>query len=150
MRGSLLLHNLLGRPAQLERLSWEAFRQPGREGVDVFRLYDTTEIDETGPAAALVRYCPGARVQRHRHPGYELIFVLDGELINDRGRHGPGTLEICPPESTHALSSETGCVFLVVWEKPVQVVAATKASVRAPCDGAPAVLTDLWNSKWSS
>jgi hypothetical protein len=40
-------------------------------------------------------------------------------LINDAGVHGPGTLEICPPGNTHALASDKGCVFLVVWEQPV-------------------------------
>lgn len=81
-------------------------------------LYQGPEVD--GPSAALVRYQPGARTQRHLHPGYELIFVLDGVLHNDAGAHPAGTLEVCPPDSEHALWSDEGCTFLVVWEKPVR------------------------------
>lgn len=51
-------------------------------------------------------------MKRHVHPGYELIYVIDGELINDNGHHGPGTLEVCPPNSSHRLGSEKGCTFL--------------------------------------
>ena len=118
MFDSTLIHGLFNAARLNETLSWNEYDQPGRTGVMIHTLYDTTEDEPVGPKAALVRYRPGARVLRHRHPGYELILVLDGELINS-GRHGPGTLEICPPGSSHALSSETGCTFLVVWEQPV-------------------------------
>ena len=122
MRGANIIPGLLDMKTVEHGLPWESYKQPGREGVEIVPLYMTSDTGADGPAAALVRYQPGAQVKRHRHPGYELILVLSGELINDTGRHPPGTLEICPPDSTHALSSETGCVFLVVWEKPVQVV----------------------------
>ena len=46
--------------------------------------------------------------------------MLEGELIDDRGRHGAGVLQIYPPGSTHELSSQQGCTFLVVWEQPVR------------------------------
>jgi anti-sigma factor ChrR (cupin superfamily) len=123
MRGAQIISNILSNPDVLKTLPFEGFKQPGREGVEIYRLYDTTDTGADGPSAALVRYQPGAKVQRHIHPGYELIFVLQGELINDAGRHGPGTLEVCPPDSGHALSSETGCTFLVVWEQPVKLAA---------------------------
>lgn len=125
MRGAQILSNLLTSKPVLDELPWETYAQPGREGVRIHKLYDTADTGEKGPAAALVRYLPGAKVQRHIHPGYELIFVLEGELINDAGRHGPGTLEVCPPGSGHALGSETGCTFLVVWEQPVRLAAET-------------------------
>jgi anti-sigma factor ChrR (cupin superfamily) len=121
MRGAQILTGLLSNPAALNGLPWERYNQPGREGVLIHRLYDTSDTGENGPAAALVRYEAGAKVQKHLHPGYELIFVLEGELINDAGRHGPGTLEVCPPQSGHALASEKGCTFLVIWEQPVQL-----------------------------
>ncbi|WP_375412835.1 cupin domain-containing protein [uncultured Bradyrhizobium sp.] len=120
MRGAQIIKDIIGNPSTLNDLPWESYKQPGREGVEIHRLYDNSDTGNSGPAAALVRYRPGAVVKKHLHPGYELIFVLDGELINDAGRHGAGTLEICPPGSSHALSSETGCTFIVVWEQPVQ------------------------------
>lgn len=101
-------------------LPWLPYTANGRTKTDIVRLYQDAGPD--GPSAALVRYHPGARTQRHLHPGYELIFVLDGVLQNDAGVHHPGTLEVCPPNSEHALWSDEGCTFLVVWEKPVQVL----------------------------
>lgn len=120
MRGPQILRQL-NDTAALDQLPWDTYQQPGREGVQIHRLYDTTDTGPTGPSAALVRYCPGAKVQRHVHPGYELIYVLEGELENDSGRHGPGTLEVCTPGSSHALTSESGCTFLVIWEQPVRL-----------------------------
>lgn len=105
-------------PQACAALDWQPYGADGRRNVMIHRLYDARR-DGAGPAAALLRYAPGASVPTHLHSGHELILVLEGELINDAGRHGPGTLEICPPGSTHALASEKGCTFLVVWEQPV-------------------------------
>lgn len=109
--------------AQRDALPWQPYGSDGRSKVMIHRLYDNRQNGH-GPAAALLRYLPGARVPRHRHPGSELILVLEGELIDDAGRHGAGTLEVCPPGSEHALGSDTGCVFLVVWEQPVEQLPA--------------------------
>ena len=135
MRGSLVLKNILSNPAALNELSWEAYQQPGRKGVEIYRFYDTQDTGASGPAAALVRYGAGAQVQRHIHPGYELIFVLEGELVNDSGCHGPGTLEVCPPGSSHALSSPNGCTFIVVWEQPVRLAEENSASRQSTYHG---------------
>jgi anti-sigma factor ChrR (cupin superfamily) len=115
----MVLTDLLNQ-AQRGKIAWQPYSADGRDGVEIFRLYDAREANQ-GPAAALLRYKAGARVKRHVHAGYELIFVIEGALINDTGVHRAGTLEICPPGSTHALASEEGCVFLVVWEQPVRV-----------------------------
>jgi anti-sigma factor ChrR (cupin superfamily) len=135
MRGAQIITGLLDNKNALDVLPWERFKQPGREGVLIHKLYDTSDTGEGGPAAALVRYEAGAKVQKHIHPGYELIFVLQGELINDAGRHAAGTLEICPPDSGHALASEGGCTFLVVWEQPVRLVEARTPEITntGPC-----------------
>lgn len=100
------------------QLNWQPYAADGRDNVQIVRLYDARH-QGAGPAAALLKYAPGASVPTHLHAGYELVFVLEGELIDDAGRHGPGTLEVCPPGSTHALASDAGCTFLVVWEQPV-------------------------------
>ena len=99
-------------------LDWQPYSADGRKSVEIVQLYDDRK-DGAGPAAALLRYAPGAKVPAHLHPGTELILVLEGELIDDAGRHPAGTLEICPPGSRHTLSSDVGCVFLVIWEQPV-------------------------------
>lgn len=128
MRGAQIIRDVFNLAQGLEKVPFKPYNQPGREGVEIYPLYDTTDTGPTGPAAALVRYRPGARVKRHIHPGYEIILVLEGELINDTGVHGPGTLEVCPPGSSHALGSDTGATFLVVWEQPVRLAEAERRS----------------------
>ena len=105
---------------KLSELVFTPYEVEGRKGVSLHSLYDTRAEDVEGPAAAIVRYAPGALTPRHLHPGWELLLVLEGELIDDRGRHGAGVLQIYPPGSTHELSSQQGCTFLVVWEQPVR------------------------------
>lgn len=107
-----------------DSLPWRPYTMDGRTGTDIVSLYDDRGARNDGPAAALVRYQPGTRTRRHLHPGYELIFVLDGVLCNDSGAHAAGTIEVCPPDSTHELWSDEGCTFLVVWEQPVRAGAA--------------------------
>lgn len=120
MTESRIIKGLLTVAEEALDVEFAAMNVPGREGVEIHSLYSTQETGPDGPAAALVRYLPGAEVKRHVHPGYELILVLEGEMTNDSGTHGPGTLEVLSPNSTHALSSEKGCTFLVVWEQPVR------------------------------
>lgn len=112
------VYRILDQRYRNESLNWEPYSSDGREGVSIVRLFDA-RIDGAGPVAALLKYGPGASVPAHLHRGFELIYVLDGELINDAGVHGPGTLEICSPGSTHSLQSKSGCTFLVVWAQPV-------------------------------
>lgn len=116
-----LIGNLLNMATAQHDLKWEPYSADSRRNVEIVRLYDARDNAGHGPAAALLRYSPGARVARHRHLGYELIFVLEGVLHNDTGAHPAGTLEVCPPDSVHELWSDEGCVFLVVWEQPVRV-----------------------------
>lgn len=120
MQTGLILKDVLNAVRSKEDLPWVPYTANGRTKTDIVHLYQDAEVD--GSSAALVRYHPGAHTQRHLHPGYEMIFVLDGVLHNDAGAHPAGTLEVCPPNSEHALWSEEGCTFLVVWEKPVQVL----------------------------
>jgi len=121
MTASTIFAGLVGNSAALNALPWVPYSADGRRNVEIVRLYDTRNATPQGPAAALLKYQPGARVARHLHPGFELILVLDGVLNNDMGAHPAGTLEVCPPGSAHALWSDSGCIFLVVWEQPVVV-----------------------------
>lgn len=116
-----MLYQILDKSWRDRNLQWEPYSCDGRQKVEIFRLYDD-RVNGVGPCAALLRYKPGAVVSAHLHVGTELILVLEGELINDSGCHSAGTLEICPAGSTHSLSSKQGCIFLVIWEQPVQLL----------------------------
>lgn len=92
----------------------------GRVGVEVHQLYTADEAG--GPAAAIARYLPGAQASPHEHTGFELIYVLSGELRTDDGVYGPNSLLVMYPGSTHRPHTTDGCTVLVVWEKPVRPV----------------------------
>lgn len=87
-----------------------------REGVEICTLRDTD------PSVALLRYAPGARVPRHRHLGLESILVLDGIQIDERGSYPAGSFVLNPEGSIHSVWSETGCVVLIQWERPVEMI----------------------------
>lgn len=93
--------------------------KPFRAGVEVSWLYGE---GESGCAAALLRYAPGSRVPRHRHPGYEHIFVLEGSQCDDAGRYGVGSLIVNEPNTEHEVWSVEGCLVLVIWERRVTFV----------------------------
>jgi quercetin dioxygenase-like cupin family protein len=101
-------------------LRFEPLRSEGRVNAEIHRLYTTEQTGENGPAAALVRYLPGATATPHRHPGYELIYVLSGELETDEGTFPANSLLVLPPGSVHGPRSKHGCLALAVWEQPVQ------------------------------
>jgi anti-sigma factor ChrR (cupin superfamily) len=93
-------------------LAWEPFR----EGIEVSWLYRN---GDHGPAAAYLRYAPGARVPFHLHAGYEHVMILAGSQTDRNGRHRTGTLVVNPPGTSHEVVSEDGCLVLIIWERPV-------------------------------
>lgn len=99
---------------------FEPLLRDGRVGAEIHSLYSTSETGAGGPAAAIVRYLPGAESEPHMHPGYEIIFLFSGEIETEDGTYGPNSLIVMPPGSVHAPRSPKGAVGLAVWEKPVQ------------------------------
>jgi anti-sigma factor ChrR (cupin superfamily) len=112
MNEPLRIADLAEIAAHPERLRWE----PLRPGVEMHRLY---QIGSDGPSAAFLRYAAGTRLDRHRHAGFEHIFVLAGSQEDERGRYGAGAMVVNPPGSAHNVSSSEGCIVLVLWERPV-------------------------------
>ena len=107
----LILRNLF-RDSNLNEIPWK----PYREGIEIHELYATPG----GSRAALLRYSPGACLPRHFHIGYEHIFVLYGAQTDDASDYQSGTLLINPPGSSHAVTSEKGCIVLAIWERAVR------------------------------
>jgi anti-sigma factor ChrR (cupin superfamily) len=97
--------------------SWRGLAwQPFARGIEVAWLYQN---GAHGPAAAYLRYDPGARVPLHWHAGYEHVLVLEGSQSDHNGCHAAGSLVVNPPGSSHEIVSENGCVVLIIWERPV-------------------------------
>ena len=103
---------LLQCAAHPERLDWQLLRP----GVQFHALYGQPG---QGPAAALLRYAPGAVVPEHRHTDYEHILVLQGSQHDQNGLYEAGTLLVSPPGSRHAVISDDGCVVLAIWTGPL-------------------------------
>lgn len=77
--------------------AWHKTALPGLRLLDV----------QGGPAVAgadvhLVRFSPGMRFPKHRHPGDEALFVLEGSYRDSSGRRvGPGDLHQMAAGSEH-------------------------------------------------
>ena len=99
-------------PSDIEKAAFAPFRP----GVDALVLYGTPGA---GPAAALLRYRPGAKVPAHRHTGHELVYVLSGSQSDESGTYCAGTFVLNAPESEHEVESAEGCLVLVVWQSPI-------------------------------
>ena len=99
-------------PEGWEHLPFEPFR----EGVEICRLWPGA------PEVALLRYAPGAGVPRHRHLGLETILVLSGAQSDDAGEYKAGSLVFNPAGSEHRVWSDGGCVVLIQWEQPVEMI----------------------------
>jgi anti-sigma factor ChrR (cupin superfamily) len=110
----LLLKDLPNIATWQNKLPW----QPFRDRLEIYRLYGH---NKSGPAAALLRYEPGASVPRHTHTGFEHIYLLTGSQTDQNGQHQAGTFVINPPHSNHSVVSQAGCIVLVIWEKPISL-----------------------------
>jgi anti-sigma factor ChrR (cupin superfamily) len=111
MNNSLVFSDLIKR-ANDNTLDWKPFHP----GVSIARLYK----EDDGHTAALLRYEPGATVPQHSHPGFEHLFIISGDQVDNGGEYPAGTLLVNPPGSSHQVTSPSGCLVLAIWEKPPQ------------------------------
>jgi acetyl-CoA synthetase len=99
------------------QFDWAPLDRAGTAGISAEWLYTADETTD-GAEACIARYAPGAHEDSHMHLGYELTFVLDGELHDGNGGiYQSGTLVVESPGSVHRFSSPGGCTVLVVREK---------------------------------
>jgi anti-sigma factor ChrR (cupin superfamily) len=72
--------------------------------------------------AILMRYEPGATIQRHRHLGDEQIYVLEGSVSDEAGSCTAGNYARRPPGCVHSVRSETGALVLAITSGPTEPV----------------------------
>ena len=120
----LELKNLFQIGQNADSIPW----QPFRDGVDIYRLYGDGVV---GPTAALIRFRGEGRVPMHVHLGYEHILVLSGSQRDQNSTATAGTLMINAPGTRHSIVSESGCIVLAIYEKPVKFEVS---EVSAPSD----------------
>jgi anti-sigma factor ChrR (cupin superfamily) len=113
----LELKNLFQIGQNADSIPW----QPFRDGVDIYRLYGDGAV---GPTAALIRFRGEGRVPMDVHLGYEHILVLSGSQRDQNSTATAGTLMINAPGTRHSIVSESGCIVLAIYEKPVKFEAS--------------------------
>jgi hypothetical protein len=119
-RNDKVLQLDIGGKVSLPDIEFEPY-QPGlRTNVLIHLLFDNKKDDPNGSDAALIKYLPGAFTPRHLHIGYEMVFVLDGEYVENDVLYGPGSLIIRAPGTTHEMRTIDGCTFLAMRDIPVK------------------------------
>lgn len=98
--------------AVLRQIDDDAAWIDGSAGVQYFHF--TPGPGAPTPQAGIVRLRPGAVFPRHRHLAREVSFVLDGVLIEDGRRHGPGAVVESAAGSEHAYAAGEGRDLLLV------------------------------------
>ncbi len=78
----------------------------------------------SGASAVLLRFAPGARYDRHRHPAGEQYLVLEGALQDGGASWGAGSYVRHPPGSEHAPASADGCLVYVTLPAPIETLSA--------------------------
>jgi anti-sigma factor ChrR (cupin superfamily) len=75
---------------------------------------------ESGRAAVLLKFDPGAAYGSHRHPAGETYLVLEGSLEDGGRTYGRGTYVYHPPGSVHKPRSAAGCLLFVTSPRPIE------------------------------
>ncbi|WP_052298079.1 cupin domain-containing protein [Moritella sp. PE36] len=115
-----LLVGSLKRNLKHENLEFEPINKNGRASAEVHWLFKAEEAD--GSAAAVIRYYAGGDAPPHLHTGFELIYILEGEMQTSTGEVKKNDLILLKPGSIHKSSSKSGCLALIIWQQPVKMM----------------------------
>ena len=96
-------------------LTFEPFRQ------DV-TIHWIRPFEGDQPGVALLKYEAGAAVPRHLHQGLETILVLEGTQSDETGDYDRGSYIVNAAGTEHSVWSDTGCVVLIQWDRPVRML----------------------------
>jgi hypothetical protein len=100
-----------GEPLALDtrdRANWAAW---GGRGSEKAQLFNPGVLPEASWVGFML---PDLTIPEHSHAGGEEIFILEGELRDERGHYGPGTWVRFPVGVTHTPTSlSEGCLMLV-------------------------------------
>lgn len=90
-----------------DALAWLPGDQPGIERKEL------SDQPEFADATFLERWAPGAAPEARIHPRGIEIFVLEGDLSDESGSHGPGSWLRLPAGARHQPSTRRGCTLFV-------------------------------------
>ena len=83
-----------------------------REGVSAKHL---AKDPERGLQMDLMKIEPGFVDVTHYHNGFEWVYVLDGCLEDEKGKHVKGDFLLNEKDAEHRPFSKEGCLLLIVW-----------------------------------
>lgn len=107
---------------QEQAIVFEQIKSGQRASAKVHWLFKPSDAD--GSAAAIINYQPGGSAPPHIHNGYELIYILDGEMNTSTGLVKKNDLVLLEPGTIHSSSSDVGCIAIILWLKEVEVLGA--------------------------
>ncbi len=88
-------------------LNWQAHRTPGVTCAMLF-------VDNVSRMRTMVvKAAAGVVYPLHQHRGIEELYMLDGELEIEGQVYGAGDYIRSHPNSIHAPSTQTGCMFII-------------------------------------
>lgn len=77
---------------------------------------------QTQTQAFIVKFEPGGFIPEHDHPGREFAYVIEGEMIVGNERLKAGDFLTAGWGEVHNVTTEKGVTFLIVIEKPIEIV----------------------------
>ncbi len=113
------LVGILGERLRSEDIKFEPIVSNGRTNAEVHWLFKGEEAN--GASAAIIRYHKGGHSPLHLHTGFELMYMLEGEIHTSTGTVRKNDLVLLKPGSKHeSWASDIGCIGLIVWLEPVK------------------------------
>ncbi len=97
----------LSKIISLSDLAWQEL-QPG------IRVKNLWADEETKRRAVMSRIEPGAQLPLHRHIGDELLFVIEGAILDESGTVTAGNMGYRPNGCVHTVSSKNGATVLAI------------------------------------
>ena len=71
---------------------------------------------EKGVQIDLIKIKPNFTDHPHTHDGFEWVYILEGELTDDKGVHKKGDFLVNTTEGIHQpKTGKDGCTLLIVW-----------------------------------
>jgi anti-sigma factor ChrR (cupin superfamily) len=118
----------------LSDIAWQE-RQPG------VRTKGIWEHPETKRRAVMTRIEPEAKLPLHRHVGDELVFVIEGAIVDEFGTVTAGNVGYRPDGCVHSVSAPNGATVLAVITGGVEPLAERRA-------GPPSQIIALSDLPW--
>lgn len=101
-------------PIEINEIPWV-------EGGNGMRTRPLWEDEATGRKAHIVEFEPGAGMPLHRHIGHELIYMIEGSLVDETGILRPGNVAYRPNGCVHSNMSPNGAIALAIIDGPSEL-----------------------------